>query len=399
MQLAEASSAGRRNKRLLILILVWVGAAIAVLPAVFHWAPHATAAGTGRALRMAVANLIVLGICYAMYRAERRRLAPRLALALVFLVFLLAAIVNQMHKTIVDYGVPHSNNKNQSNLMWQVEFHNYVINMMPGALPHSYRFLPNAIVRWMEIGGFSFEAARNLYRVYFGLLIFYALYRFARLYTDYRGAIIAMLLTAVIYPASFIHYAGQLTDPLSHLSFLLCYIFLEIQDFPFFLSSMLIGALAKETVLALAGYYVLFSRKEKRYPVKALAACVCGAAMYFGVRLLVLKGTMGYRNVSGVGLEQVAKNWHEPLWRNLFLLTAGALVPLVVLAWGKTPRPLKNLTLFVFPVIFVSSLLFSWLVETRNFMPVVFILSVIAGNFLSKEFSSIEKEQDAEMTP
>jgi hypothetical protein len=378
------------NRRLLLIILVWVCAAIAVLPAIFHWAPHATAAGTGRILRTAIANLVAIGICYAMYRTERRRLPPRLAVALVFLIVLLTAIVNQMHKTVVDYGVPHSKNKSQSNLMWQVEFHNRAINLEPGALPHSYRFLPNTVVRWMEIGGFGFEEARNLYRMYCGLLIFYALYRFALLYTDYRGAIIAMLMTAVIYPVSFIHYAGQLTDPLSHLSFLLCFIFLEVQDFPLFLSCMLIGSLAKETVLALAGYYVLFARKEKRYPAKATIACVCTAVMYIGVRLLVLKGAMGYRNVSGVGLEQVARNWHEPLWRNLFLLTGGALIPFFVLAWGKIPRPLRNLTLFLFPVIFVSSMFFSWLAETRNFMPVVFVLSVIAGDFLSKEFRSLE---------
>jgi hypothetical protein len=390
-RLTETGSAGGRDKARLVLILAWAGAVIAVLPAILHWAPHATANGSARALRMAIANLLAFAICYAMYRAEKRRIGRALALALVFLVVLLAAIVNQMHKTIVDYGVPHSTVKD--NTQWQLEFHNYVIDMDPGALPHSYRFLPNAIVRWMEIGGFSFEAARNLYRMYFGLLIFYALYRFARLYTDYGGAIIAMLLTAVIYPVSFIHYAGQLTDPLSHLSFLLCYIFLETQDFPFFLSSMLIGSLAKETVLALAGYYVLFARKEKHYPVKAFAACICGAATYLGVRLLVLTRAMGYRNVSGVGLEQVARNWHEPLWRNLFLLTAGALVPFLVLGWSKTSRPLKNLALFLFPVIFVSSLFFSWLAETRNFMPLVFVLAVIAGNFLSQESGRAEEEQ------
>ena len=302
---------------------------------------------------------------------------------IVFLVFLLTATVNQMHKTIVDFGVPHF--KTQSNFQWQTGIENATINMAPEALPHSYRFLPNAIVRWMEIAGLSFDAARNLYRMYCGLLIFYALYRFALLYTSYVGAIIAMLLTAVIYPVSFIHYAGQLTDPLSHLSFLLCYIFLETQDFPLFLSSMLIGSLAKETVLALAGYYVIFSTKERGYPVKTLIACLSVPATYLGIRLLVLRATLGYRSVSGVGLEQVAKNWHEPLWRHLFLLTAGALVPFAVLGWKKTPRTLKHLVLFLFPMIFVSSLFFSWLVETRNFMPLVFVMAVIAGDFLSRE--------------
>ena len=113
-RLTETGSAGGRDKARLVLILAWAGAVIAVLPAILHWAPHATANGSARALRMAIANLLAFAICYAMYRAEKRRIGRALALALVFLVVLLAAIVNQMHKTIVDYGVPHSTVKDNT---------------------------------------------------------------------------------------------------------------------------------------------------------------------------------------------------------------------------------------------------------------------------------------------
>jgi hypothetical protein len=100
----------------------------------------------------------------------------------------------------------------------------------------------------MELGGVSFDVARDVYRYVFGVLLFYAVYRYARLYTNYLGGILAMLLAGVVYPVSFEHYAGQLTDPLSHLSFLLAFIFLHTGAFAAFLTTLLIGALAKSLV-------------------------------------------------------------------------------------------------------------------------------------------------------
>src|SRR5208283_3644637 len=180
-----------------------------------------------------------------------------------------------------------------------------VIQRSSSALPHSYRFLPNSIVRWMQMSGLAYEQARDLYRLIFGILLFYAIYKYARLYTNYLGAVIAMLLVGVAYPVSFEWSAGQLTDPLSHLSFVLAFIFLETEEFALLLSTLLIGSLAKETVLAMAGYYVLFHRKERRYVLKAAVLCVAGVAVYFGVRLWVLHGTMHYDQASGMTLGHV----------------------------------------------------------------------------------------------
>lgn len=359
---------------------------VAVLPAIFHWQAHAPAHGIGRSLCFGLANLVALSICFLIYRVERARVGVKKALALVFLVFLLTTVVNFLHKVIVDHGKDHF--PTSTNLQWQIRTQNDAINLNRDALPHSYRFLPNSIVRWMEIGGMDFEAARNLYRLYAGLLLFYALFRFARLYTSDMGALLAMLMTAVIFPISFVHYAGQLTDPLSHLSFLLCFIFLEVEDFSLFILTMLIGSLAKETVLAMAGYYVLFQRKEKNYLSKSIIVCVAGLALYFGVRLLVLGGHMGYRQISGPRFSHVFENWNLVEWRWLFLLTGGALSPFLALGWKSTPRPLKQLTFYLTPVLLISSLFFSWLVEVRNFMPLVFVLSVVAGKFVAEQFGS-----------
>lgn len=239
----------------------------------------------------------------------------------------------------------------------------------------------------MEIGGLDFEASRNLYRLYAGLLLFYALFRFAKFYTCDLGAVVSMLMTAVIFPASFVHYAGQLADPLSHLSFVLCFIFLQTEDFELFLLTMLVGALAKETVLAMAGYYVIFHRKEKNYLPKSIMACVTALSLYFGVRLLVLGGHMGYRQISGPPFSHVFENWNLVEWRWLFLLTGGALLPFLLLSWKTTPRHLKQLFFYLLPVLLISSLFFSWLVEVRNFMPLVFVLSVVTGKFLAEQLA------------
>lgn len=265
-----------------------------------------------------------------------------------------------------------------------MDLHNQVMRLSTSVLPHSYRFLPNSIVRWMELARMSYETARDTYRLILNLFLFYAIYRYARLYTSYRGAIIAMALIAVIYPVGFIYIAGQLTDPLSHLSFVLAFIFLETGDFAFFLTTLLIGSLAKETILALAGYYLLFCRKDNKYTSKAVLLCFAVVAAYLGVRFFVLNGTPEYNQISGVGLNHALANWQSGRWPPLVALTAGALLPFLALAWKTAAPALKHQALFLLPVLFVSSAFFSWLFESHNFMPAVFVLAVIAGHYLSE---------------
>ena len=78
------------------------------------------------------------------------------------------------------------------------------------------------------------------------------------------------------------------------------------------------------------------------------------------------------------------RNWHDCLWLPQFLLTAGALTPFLVLSWKSTPPSLKHTVLYLLPALFTSSLFFSWLAESRNFMPAVFPLAVIAAHYLSQ---------------
>ena len=303
---------------------------------------------------------------------------------MVCLILLSTKVTNRIHSVTVDYG-PNAF-PNMRNTEWQNMLQDDIILRHLGvwSYPHAARFLPNSVVRWLQMGGWSFPQARDLYRLIFGMLVLYAVYRFARLFTGLLGAIIAMLLVSVIYPISFENYVGQLTDPMSHLSFVLAFLFMAQEDFPFLFTTLMIGAFAKESVLAMAGFYVLFGRKDKRYPLKVALLVPCCAAAYLGVRVMLLGGMMKYRNISGVGIENLMFNLRDHAWHYVTLLTAGALTPILALGWKQTPIFLRRLALYLLPVLFVSSAFFSYLEETRNFMPLVIVLAVVAGYLFPK---------------
>ncbi|MDQ2843210.1 MAG: hypothetical protein M3Y72_19665 [Acidobacteriota bacterium] len=374
-----ASAELNRGRKFFILIATWVAAAVAILPVIFQWQPGPPVTGHGAHLQLDASYLCAFAICFWIYRVEVRRLSRPRTLVLVFLIFLLTSLSNDIHHFYIDQA---SYPAGMSHLAWQIEAQHLVTELYPAIAPHSYRFLPNAMVRWLELLRVGFEPARDIYRLIVGLILFYAIYRYARLFTNYGGALIALLLSALIYPISFEFYFGQLTDPLSHLSFVLAFIFLETGDFAFLLTTILLGSLAKETVLAMAGYYVLFCRKDSHYPAKSVTLCLSSLATYFGVRFWVLHGALQYKQVSGVTPAHAWENWHGGRWLAVFCLSVGALAPFLIPAWKQTPAALKHQVLFLLPVLFISGLFFSWLAETRNFMPLVFVLAVIAGNYL-----------------
>lgn len=316
----------------------------------------------------------------------------RSAIALVFLVFLLSSFTNEVHSFVVDRSSDYIATIPNERLQQATQRH--VVALDPAAAPHSYRFLPNSIVLWMQLARVRYDAARDIYRMLVGLLIYYAVYRYARLYSNFLGGIAAMLLVAAVYPISFEWYIGQLTDPLSHLSFLLAFIFLETGDFPSLLATLLIGSLAKETVLAMSGFYVLFCRRQSNYPAKAITLCAASLGIYFGVRLFVLHGGIEYRQISGVDISHIRDNWEDIRWHRLFLLTAGAYLPFLALGWKNTPVSLKRMVLYLIPVLFLSSFVFGWLREARNWLPAVFVTAVIASRYLSAQFARSAPEPD-----
>jgi hypothetical protein len=368
-------------RKSLVLAITWGMAIVAILPVVFRWEPPAPAAGWSLAARTAIGYGFALLIAYCIYRVESVRLAGREAVLLVSFLVVLTAIANQTHYRFVDHGANYF--QDQSNTEWQVALHARVMRLDTGVLPHSFRFLPNAVVRWMEFAGLDYERARDVYRTLAGLVLFYALYRFARFFTTHGGAMTAVALVAMVIPVSYEYYAGQLTDPLSHLSFVLAFTFLETGDFGYLLTTILIGALAKESVLAMAAYYALFCGNDRRHWRKAIALGAASAAIYLGVRSWVLRGVMQYNQVSGTNLRFIWSNFREGHWVQVSILTIGAFSPFLVLDWKEAPSSLKRLVLYLVPVLVLSSLLFSWLRESRNYMPVVFVMAVIAARHLA----------------
>ncbi len=377
--LTGTSSPRTRNRRWAVLAIIWALAVFAVLPVIFHVpAPPPRISRTALAIQLGYVAAAL--ICYCFYRIESPRLGRSGAIGLVFSVFLLTSIANHIHYVNVDHGRYFFAISNEG---WQENLQNDVVRLSPEAVPHSYRFLPNGIVRWIQLGSVRFDVARDVFRLLSGLLLFYSIYRYARLYTNHVGGILAMLLVSVVYPVSLELYAGQLTDPLSYLSFVLAFIFLETEDFPFLLTTLLIGSLAKETVLALFGYYILFCRKERNYGIKASVLSVASLVVYFGVRMYVLKGTIQYKEVSGVSSGHILLNWQGLDWPVLFVLTGCAYLPFLVIGWKKIPLSLKRMVFFLLPVLFISSLLFSWLSESRNFMPLVFVLAAVTARYFT----------------
>ena len=167
------------------------------------------------------------------------------------------------------------------------------------------------------------------------------------------------------------NYAGQLVDPMSHLSFVLSFILLESGLFVYFLLCVAVGIVAKESVVAMLGYYLLFHRHRETHFWKkfAVASLVCGAVLV-GSRLLVLERGFGYTDISGVGVGHSKDNlmqygeWGIPL-----LLAVGSFLPFVVLGWRHAHPTLRRLTVYLLPALFLSSTVSSWLHEVRNFVP------------------------------
>ena len=218
-------------------------------------------------------------------------------------------------------------------------------------------------------------------------LLLFSIYYYARCYYSHGKAILVLMIYAVVYPISIRYYAGQITDPISHLSFVLTFIFLKINLFSYFSLTILIGILAKESIGIMSLYYVLFRRKDKRYLFKVIFLIVICFFIIFGIRMWVTSGDVQYRNISGVNLTHVKNNLLDiSRWGRQMLFTVGIFIPFLFISWKGSQREIRNLTIFLFPFLLLSNVFFGWLCETRNLIPVVIILSLIAVNSIPDQF-------------
>ena len=375
MRSKKAPDPDLRRTNWLVVLLVIFGVAVALVPVVLHLPAPATSRGAG-IIFVYLPAIFAAVVCYSFDRTfSKREKAEALFLCVAF-----AFLSTYLHVWLVDLGHYF---QGSDNLKWQLYVQNSVIDLRPETLPHSYRFLPNSLVRLFEQATGDFSVARDGYRNLFGVLLFYSFYRFARLFLRHGGSLFCLALWMVVFPISFRYYAGQLTDPLSHLSFVLAFIFIETEQFVYLLLSIMIGCLAKESIVAMAGYYAFFRGREKSHWWKTILLVFASVAVCAITRVWVLRGVPNYEQISAVGPEHVAVNWNNySLWLPGLLYTVSIFTPFVFAGWQKTPWTLRSLAVYLFPVLFLSSLIFSWLREARNFMPLVAVLTILTVYYL-----------------
>jgi len=314
---------------------------------------------------------------------------PSKKISLFILLTLISFVLLDIHYIYIDSQSQYSSHyfDHISNPQWQIEIHRGILALDPKILPHSYRFLPNSLTRVFEFLTGDFSYARALYRYTFMFLLLFSIYYYARLFYSHERALLSVFIYAMIYPISIRFYAGQLTDPISHLLFVWSFIFLQLDCFVYFCLSILIGLLAKETILVMPIYYVLIRMKDKKRWAQGGILLALGISIIFIIRIMVTSNDLTYKNISGVEVSHVLRNLsYFDLWGRQVGFTIGILLPFFVLAWRTTRKELKHLVGFLLPVLLISNVIFSWVHETRNLIPVVIPMAIIASDYLMSRY-------------
>jgi uncharacterized membrane protein len=113
-----------------LFISAWLLTAVAILPLVFQWRVPQPRKEFTQGFIIALRCLLATGICYWVYRIERKRLARLQAIVVAYLTFALTIIVNIAHHLYIDRG---SYFPNVPNIQWQVSTQQSVMQLVPGA--------------------------------------------------------------------------------------------------------------------------------------------------------------------------------------------------------------------------------------------------------------------------
>src|SRR5262249_46444396 len=261
----------------------------------------------------------------AIWLAVRPLSSPERRLAWVVSLFA-TCFCEVLHYWIVDKGHLFPISIFSDNTAWQKWLHRGVLELDPRNLPHSYRFLPACVVAIFERLGGSFEFGRLAYRLLANGLLFSVVYRYARIYLNGLGAAAVVLLLVLLYPITILMYAGQMTDPASHLSFAVCLYCLATGYEAGFGASLLLGVFAKESIILMAIARAFYGLRRVRGAALALVYFSAALALAVGIRLCVNHGTLSYARISGIGPSQVLANLNDVAqWGPLWLVSLGAL--------------------------------------------------------------------------
>lgn len=294
-----------------------------------------------------------------------------------------------LHHTEVDLAPHHySAGAFVDNTHWQRVVHAAVLDGATGPTiaGHNARILPNGFTQLLIVATNSFVTGRTLYRLTFQLLLLLSIYLLGRAWFSHRAALLGLAFYALVYPISLRYYAGQLTDPMSHLSFALGMLFLARGPFAYLALAVLVGVVAKESVILIALAYALLRRDDARWAPRAALLLGGGLSLIWLIRRVVDHAAPTAESLSGQAFAHVHRNLGEwRVWVPQVAFTLGVFAPFLALGWRRCPPLLRGLCVLLATALLATSARFSWLREARNFIPAAIPMGIVAAAWLLGE--------------
>jgi hypothetical protein len=279
------------------------------------------------------------------------------------------------------------------NSNWQKALYQAVLSHFPTSygevwVPHIYRPLPYGFTRLLERLTGDWLFACLAYRCFFTFWFLWAYYRFVRLFLPLGRGLTAVAVYLALFPLSVQYYMGQLTDPMSHALFALGLIYIVENNGPALLAALALGVGAKETAVVLVPAYAACGWRRGR-PALAWTAVLTAASVAaflafrapygWSLRYESIHGSEGLMILDNLGLGGNTAG-AAPLYENYVqpLVFVGLFLPLVARNWRRADARLRALFLTLTPAILGTSLCFSWLHESRNYVPLLPVLTSLA---------------------
>lgn len=272
---------------------------------------------------------------------------------------------------------------------WQRDHYLAVLNHKPGGAPHTFRPLPYGFARLTERTTGDWWFACTSYRWFFTYWFLWAYYGFVRRFLGPRRAALALVPYLLVYPLSVWYYLGQPTDPLSHTLFVLALAYAVEDDVTALAAALALGVTAKETVVIMVpAYWACHWRRGWPALAWTAALALVAVAALLAVRLpwgwrldlasinntsqIMIGPNLGIGLSNYVGMARPFQNYLHPL------LFVGLFLPFIFRRWRDADPRVKALTLVLTPLLLLSNLCFGWLYESRNYVPLLPLLTTLA---------------------
>jgi hypothetical protein len=247
------------------------------------------------------------------------------------------------------------------------------------SIPHQFRLLPYGFTRLLERLLGDLWLAIVAYRWFFSFWFCWAWVRFAERFISARAALFSTLVLLPLYPAAVSYYVGQLTDPLNHALFVMGFLWI-VENAPARLAAgIFLGVFAKETIVILVLAYLAVWYRNGWRPwlvtvvlgVVATVAFMIPRGIHWRLEGTQINGVPGLMIGTNLGIGTPLFSQGAPFFMN-YLQPALFTLPFFPGIWlygRRHDRRLRVLALVVTPAILFSSLCFSWMYESRNFLP------------------------------